>query len=291
MSIKVCEIVTERIVNALQQGVVPWRRTWDMATPVNLVSGKAYKGVNVFLLGAMRYASPYWCSYKQALAKGGQVRKGEKSTPIIFWKMLDKGENAKGKKEYIPLLRFYNGFNVAQCDWAEGHQPPQVSTARTFEPIEVCERMVLAYKTIPAIDHGGDRACYSPSFDRVSMPHKESFENRESYYSTLFHELVHSTGHKDRLAREGVVNPIRFASHEYSFEELVAEMGAAFLCGRAGILDHTFDNSAAYIGNWIAKLTREPKWIVEASGKASKAYNLILGDMAQEVVEDEEEAA
>lgn len=299
MSVKVYEIVTERIIAALDKGVIPWRMPWrrrgGSGIPKNLQSGKEYRGVNIFLLGAQGYASPYWCTYKQCAARGGQVRKGEKSTPVIFWKVGDskKVSPKTGKPEKFFILRYYNVFNVAQCDGLDVPGVPESGTQPTFNPIEECEKIVLAYKTLPKLDHGGDRACYSPSFDRVSMPDKETFEGPEEYYSTLFHELVHSTGHEDRLNREGIMNPIRFGSHEYSFEELVAEMGAAFLCAHAGIIDHTLDNSAAYIDNWRRKLSAEPKWLVEASGKASKAADYIMGDLlkVEEESDDEGEEA
>jgi antirestriction protein ArdC len=291
MSIKVYEIVTERILDYISaNGVLPWRKPWHTSTPKNLVSKKAYRGVNVFLLGMQRFTSSYFVTYKQAAAKGGQVRKGEKSTPVIFWKMLDKGTDAKGRKQLIPLLRYYNVFNVTQCD---GIVAPEEHTSTLFEPIEACERIVSGWEGKPPIVHGGGRACYSPSEDLISMPVRESFGKVEEYYSTLFHEMVHSTGHKDRLAREGITNPIKFASHNYSFEELVAECGAAFLCGHAGIVDHTIDNSAAYIANWVSKLKSEPKWIVDAAGKAAKASDLILGMSAKAEEEEDvsEEAA
>jgi antirestriction protein ArdC len=292
MSVKVYEVITDRILESLKQGVVPWRMPWNKVggTPKNLQSGKAYRGVNVFLLSAMRYAAPWFVTYKQCAARGGQVRKGEKGCPVIFWKVgdSDKVDPKTGKKGKYFILRYYTVFNVEQCDNLS-YPKPEVRDVRTFEPIERCEEIVRAYKTLPGIDHGGDRACYSPSFDRISMPNKEQFEGEEEYYSTLFHELVHSTGHESRLSRDGIMNPIRFASHEYSFEELVAECGAAFLCGHAGILDHTIDNSAAYIANWSAKLRSEPKWIVEAASKAGKASDYIMGDLLKEEEDEDTE--
>jgi len=290
MSVKVYEVITDRILESLKQGVVPWRMPWNKTdAPKNLQSGKPYRGVNVFLLSAMRYGSPYFLTYKQCAARGGQVRKGEKGCPVIFWKVGDSKtvDPKTGKPGRYFILRYYTVFNVEQCDGIEAPAPTR--TDKVFEPIEECEKIVRAYKTLPHIDHGGDRACYSPSFDRISMPNKEKFEGEEEYYSTLFHELVHSTGHESRLSRDGIMNPIRFASHDYSFEELVAECGAAFLCGHAGIIDHTIDNSAAYIANWASKLRSEPKWIVEAASKASKASDYIMGDLLKEETEEDSE--
>ncbi len=297
MGISVYEVVTERILAALEKGVVPWRMPWRKRgmdnTPKNLHSKKAYRGVNIFLLGAQGYASPYWLSYKQCAAKGGQVRKGEKSTPVIFWKVQDHKTKVtrSGSPEKQFILRYYNVFNVAQCDGLNLPEEPKVAEEPTFNPIEECEKIVRAYKTMPGMDHGGDRACYSPSFDRIHMPFRETFNTPEEYYSTLFHEMTHSTGHTDRLNREEIMRWTGFGSHNYSFEELVAECGAAFLCAQAGILDTTLDNSAAYIDHWVAKLKREPKWIVDASGKAAKAADYILGIDRTKVQEDADDEA
>lgn len=289
--VSVYEIVTERILAALDKGVVPWRMPWrtrgSNGIPKNLQSGKEYRGINILLLGSQGYASPWWVTYKQATARGGQVRKGEKSTPVVFWKVYDREKGDKKEKGFV--LRYYNVFNVAQC---EGLDVPvsEPEVPSDFNPIAECEKVVRAYKTIPKLEHGGGRACYIPSFDKILMPERETFECAEAYYSTLFHELTHSTGHEDRLNRDGIMNPIRFGSHEYSFEELVAECGSAFLCAHSGIIDTTLDNSAAYIDNWRKKLSKEPKWLVEASGKAAKASDYILGDLLkQESNEDESE--
>lgn len=294
MSVKVHEIVTERIIAALERGVVPWRMPWrgrgGRGIPKNLQSGKEYRGVNIFLLGAQGYASPFWCTYKQCAARGGQVRPGEKSTPVIFWKVGDskKVSPKTGKPEKFFVLRYYNVFNVAQCDGLEVPGEPEEEPYNPIQRLEECEKIVRAYKTLPKIEHGGERAFYSPSFDVVHMPEMNSFEWSEEYYCTLFHELVHSTGHENRLNRDGIMNPIRFGSHEYSFEELVAECGAAFLCAHAGIIDHTLENSAAYIQSWVRKLKSEPKWIVEASGKAGKAADYIMGDLLKVEESDDE---
>lgn len=285
MGINVYEVITDRILTMLKDGVVPWRQPWTAASaPKNLVSKKEYRGVNVLLLGTQKYTSPYWCTYKQCTEKGGQVRKGEKSTPVVFWKITEDKNDAT-KKSFI--LRYYNVFNVGQCD---GLDVPAVESGRVNNPIRECENLVRLYKTMPRIEHGGGRAYYNPSFDYIGMPTRESFHSPEEYYSTLFHELVHSTGHKDRLDREGITNPIKFGSHDYSFEELVAECGSAFLCGRAGIGNRVIDNQAAYISSWVGKLKSEPRWIVEASSKAAKAVDYIAPPEDTEEEKGEEAA-
>lgn len=272
MSLNVYEVITERIIASLEQNIVPWRMSWKASTPKNLISRKAYRGVNIFLLNASRFSSPYWLTYKQAVGKGGSVKRGEKATPVIFWSVKDKKDDPT-KKSFI--LRYYNCFNVSQCEGID--IPAEEGVVNTFTPIEACERIVLGYKDAPAIVHAGSHACYNPGSDEISMPVKESFESAEAYYCTLMHEMSHSTGHKSRLDREGITNPIKFASHSYSYEELIAETCASFLCGEAGILDTTCDNSVAYIKSWISKLRSDPKWIIKASGEAAKAADYILG--------------
>lgn len=283
----VYEIVTERILDALAKGVVPWRRPWQTDMPRNLVSGREYRGVNVLLLSCQGFASPCWLTFKQAKALGGSVKKGEKGTPVIFWRVYDgEDENGKSKKRFV--LRYFTVFNVEQC---EGLDLPAAESRREVSPIAECEWIVAAYKEPPAIRHAGQQACYSPSRDEVRMPAREAFGSDEEYYSTLFHELTHSTGHTSRLARKGVTDPTRFGSHDYSFEELVAECGAAFLAARAGIAPKTIDNSAAYIASWTKRLTSEPRWIVDAAAQAAKAADRIAGAAEVEEDADEEDVA
>jgi len=277
----VYEIITARIMSQLESGTVPWHKPWNVGThggPQNLVSKKEYRGVNVFLLSCMPYSLPYWVSYKQAQQLGGNVRKGEKSTPVVFWKWLEKENPETGKAEKIPLLRYYRVFNVSQCEGIDG-KIPQVdeSDVEPFGPIAKCERIVEAMPGRPEIRHGMDGGFYQPSNDFVGMPDRERFETAESYYSTLFHELTHSTGHESRLNRQGIATVAGFGSQTYSKEELVAEMGSAFLSGHCGIEDRILDNSAAYINGWLGRLKNDPKLVVMAAAKAQKASDYILG--------------
>jgi antirestriction protein ArdC len=286
------EIITDRIVQSLTKGIVPWRMPWSPTSmPMSLQSKKPYRGINVFLLNMMGYASPWWVTINQCNEKGGRILKGE-SPSLVVWrgKVKSKEINPRtGDHDFFwGKPKWFKVWNVLQC---EGLTYPKTETHTTFDPIPECEKIVEGWAGKPPIVHGGNRACYSPSEDRISMPVRESFEKVEEYYSTLFHEMVHSTGHKDRLAREGITNPIKFASHDYSFEELVAECGATFLCGHAGVLDRTFDNSAAYISNWVSKLRSEPEWVISAGAKAQKAYDLILGVKWDEKSDKADEAA
>lgn len=277
----VYEIVTERILTLLAQGTAPWRKPWSAGSsePMNLVSGKPYRGINVLLTGSQGYASPFWATYKQIQTKGGQVRKGEKATPVVFWKT---GKDEKTEKDYF-VLRYYSVFNVAQC---EGLDLPAAPTERVYEPIAACEALAKGYPGGPQVEHGGERACYIPLTDTVHMPRMGAFDCREEYYAALFHELTHSTGAVHRLDR-GL--DTTFGTHAYSFEELVAEIGASFLCARAGIDGAIIDNAAAYLAGWHKKLKSEPKWMVLAAGKAAKAPDLISNVKVEK--ESEEVAA
>ena len=279
----VYEIVTARILEALSAGVVPWRKPWRTEAPKNLVSGKDYRGVNVLLLQSQPFESPYWLTFNQAKTLGGAVKRGQRGTPIVFWKITDEKDRA-GKITKGFLLRYFTVFNVAQT---EGIEVPETVERPAFDAIEECEKVIASYVDPPRIEHGGGRACYAPSEDRVRMPARESFTSPEEYYSTLFHELAHSTGASHRLARKGVVDPSRFATHDYSFEELVAECGSAFLAAHTGIAPTTLENSAAYIASWSKKIRSEPRWIVEAASQAAKAADLIRGKAAEQPQETE----
>jgi antirestriction protein ArdC len=255
----VYEIMTDRIVAKLGAGVVPWRQPWGaigFRAPMN-VRGNHYRGLNVFLLACQGYASRCWLTFNQAKELGGHVRAGERSTPVVFWKWIEtekqNPETGEVSKASVPLLRYYNVFNVEQVEkLPERFYRTDADLIREFSAIESCERIVAGYPAAPKIQHGGPRAYYAPSIDTVTLPLPTAFLASEAYYSTLFHELGHSTGHPSRLARAGITDPILLGSHKYSREELVAEMTAAFLCGSAGIdSEPLIENSAAYIASWI----------------------------------------
>jgi len=243
-----------------------------------MVSKKEYRGINVFLLACMPYGSPYWMTYKQVTDKGGHVRKGEKSTPVVFWKWIDSKEEvgiadtlSNGK---IPMLRYYSVFNLEQVEGIEA--PPATEVIiNTFTPIERAEQIIAGMPLKPDMRHGGNDACYSPMLDYVKLPEPSAFQSPEEYYSTAFHELTHSTGHAIRVGRKGILEPSYFGSHSYSKEELVAEMGAAFLCGHAGI-ESTIENSAAYIQGWLKALKNDKTLLIHAAAQAQKAADYIM---------------
>lgn len=272
----VYQIVTDRIVGLLEAGTVPWHRPWRSRNlwPQNMVTRKPYRGINQFLLCAAKYPSPFWLTFRQVHLFGGSVKKGEKSFPVVFWKRYKEEGNDEARP--IPFLRYYSVFNVAQCEGFDVLALPGIEPSPKFERIERCEKVVSAMPKAPVIKHQGSRACYSPSADEISIPVPESFESLESYYSTLFHELTHSTGHLSRLNRKEVAQPGRFGSEPYSREELVAEMGAAFLCGHCEIENKTVDQSASYIQSWLNRLKDDRKLVVHAAAAAQKACDFIL---------------
>lgn len=202
---------------------------------------------------------------------GAHVKKGEKSFPVVFWKILEDEE--KGETKKIPFLRYHSVFNALQCEGIT--LPAQPEAQREFHPIERCEQVVAEMPRRPTIEHGGGRACYSPQRDAVSMPEPKLFESTQAYYGTLFHELTHATGHVSRLNRKEVADPSNFGSNPYSREELVAEMGAAFLSGHCEIENATLDQSASYIQNWLERLKDDRKLVVHAAAQAQKACDFI----------------
>lgn len=272
------QIVTDRILAMIDEGVAPWRKPWANMAPRSMSTGKPYRGINLFLLG-----SGHWGTYKKITELGGQIRKGEKSSVAVFWKFLDTKDD-DGKKKTIPLLRYYNVFHEDQADWPDGKPARFESSAlpgTENERIVAADQIVTAYKksdNAPRFDaEGWDHACYIPSLDAIQVPKIEQFESSAHYYSTVFHECAHSTGHATRLDREGVTNPTLFGSHTYAREELVAEMAAAMLCGEVGLLDDTVESSAAYLKNWRDKIAADPRLIVKAAGEAQRAADMILG--------------
>jgi len=270
MSNKVYEIVTEKILESLEKGTVPWHKPWSGGgLPMNLKSKKAYRGINVFMLALQGRSSRYWLSFKQAQGMGGQVRKGEKSTIVVFWKWLKVDDKTTGKEKTIPMLRYFNVFSLDQID---GIADPDKTEDREHKPIEAAEKVVTGMPNRPVIQHEEQRAFYSQAKDLVNMPKPESFDGPEEYYSTIFHELGHATKHESRLDRNNGAG-----RESYAQEELVAEMTSAFLCGVTGIESKTLDNSAAYIDTWRKRIKDDVRLVVMAGAQAQKASDFIQG--------------
>ena len=278
MNIRSYERVTERIVALLEQGTVPWHKPWTVKTglPLNIISKKPYRGINVFLLMAMGYESPHWLTFRQAIRLGGNVKKGEKSCPVVFWKQSKIEDEESGESQRVPLLRLYNVFNVAQCEGLK--DAPEETPMPVTKPAEIAAKMPQP----PLVKHGMAQPFYSPTNDYIGMPERERFGSEACYFATLFHELIHSTGSEKRLNRLSIAERNGFGSDPYCKEELIAELGSAFLCGQAGIVDRTIDNSAAYIQNWLKRLQDDRTLIVIAAAQAQKAADFILGRTFEE---------
>lgn len=284
----VYEIITDRICEILEKGEIPWHKPWTCkpGTMHQNAKGREYNGLNIIMLNCMaatmNYKSNQWITYKQAGERGWQVRKGEKGTPVIYWNWVNtEKEDKTGKKvtDSIPFLRYYTVFNFDQVEGAPAPAPEE--EPGTIEPIVICENIVNRMPNKPAIKQSGTGAFYSPDLDFVNMPMAE-WDKAEEYYSTLFHELIHSTGHVSRLGRFKDEGRVHFGSDKYSKEELIAELGAAFLCGNTGIEQTTIENSAAYIQSWLKALKNDKRMIVFAAAAAQKAADYILDKKNQE---------
>ncbi|WP_300915931.1 ArdC family protein [Bacteroides acidifaciens] len=282
MAKSVYEMVTERIISQLQNGIIPWQKPWTgiRSGAYNRISKKPYSLLNQMLLS---HEGEY-ATFKQWQDLGGHVRKGEKAEIVVFWKIQPVEEILEdGTKEVkqIPLLRYFNVFHISQVD---GVEPLSKDELNDIEPIEKAESILHDYWNREGIEieHiASDNAYYSPSRDLIHLPLMEQFKDANEYYSTAFHESVHSTMKETRCnrAEDRKGKLVAFGSNEYSKEELVAEIGSANLMNILGIeSDKSFRNSTAYIQGWLSKLRNDVKFIVSASGKAEKAVKYILGE-------------
>lgn len=290
--------VTAKIVAELESGALPWLKPWrnvgggiqpDM--PCNAVSGRSYSGVNVFLLWgeamAKGYATGRWLTYKQAIEHGGHVRKGESGQWIIFLKKTTyKTKNASGENESksSAIMRTYTVFNVAQCDGL----PAKLTDEKPLPPAAELDATYKAFvaATRANIRTSGNVACYIPSIDAIHMPPVPAFNSLDSYKATELHELTHWTGAKHRLNRDFSG---RFGSEAYAFEELIAEIGAAFLCASLGVTAEL--RHAGYIQNWLKVLKGDNKAIFTAASQASKAADLLRSFSENETAEESDDIA
>jgi len=281
----VYDIVTERILELLDQGVAPWKRAWNfrVGLPQNFDSKRPYRGFNLMYLAFSQvlegWQYPYFLTYVAARKHGWQVKKGEAGNLVVFNKTYEQTETdeltgeAQTKRRWV--LRYYYVFNLDQIDgWSSEDLP---KPAKSAQAIRTCEDIIENFVDgLPPIQHG--RPAYWPSRDVITLPDLAEFEIEEHYYATRFHETVHATGAQHRLARPGVVEPAQFGSEKYSFEELIAELGAAFLNAMSGISDKVIDQNAAYVKAWHDKLADNPTWIVKASSNAQKAVDYLLAN-------------
>lgn len=272
------QTITDRIVEYLKQGVIPWRKSWsNLGPPMNAISKHPYSGINLWLLMGLNYESNLYLTYDQVQKVGGTVNRGEKGHLVTFWMLWDRGqkEGEQEASEKIPFLRYYKVFNIDQCSGIpvsirESHYSWDIL------PVAVCEGIVQSMPNRPEIRFDKPRPFYHRKEDYINMPPMKRFRHSDAYYSVLFHEMVHSTGHQSRLARRTVTNTSGFGSEPYSFEELIAELGSCYLCSHAGIGQNKLSNSAAYIQGWLKQLQNNYTYIVLASSQAQRAVNYIL---------------
>ena len=283
--------ITEKIIAELERGIVPWAQPWTstrqfcpLGLPVNGLTRRGYSGINILLLWSALeergFASPYWVTFKQCLAMGGSVRKGEKGTHVYFAdKFVPRKEKTRAAEtgdepSAITFLKRYTVFNAEQCDGLPKGliASPLAKTERQIVP--EAEALIAASGADFRI--GGDQAFYVPSEDFIRIPNQTAYTDQINYYRTAFHELGHWTGHKSRLDRNLTT---KFGTVDYAREELVAEMATAFVCASLGIVPTV--RHADYIGNWLAVLKEDAKAIVRAASLASKASDFILAFKAE----------
>lgn len=284
----VYELVTERIVEQMQKGIIPWNRPWHGGDDgaINYESRKPYSLVNQMLLGR----AGEWLTFNQITSRGGSIKKGAESGIVVFFttavKKAEKKEGEelteedKKKERRYPLLRYYRVFHIDDCEGIQTKCSTQET--KTIEPIAEAERVISEYAErtdLNIVVSLSNRAYYSPGQDKVVVPKLEQYDAPEHYYSTLFHECVHSTGSSKRLNRSTITEVNHFGDEDYSREELIAEMGSAMLCNRLGIeTEPVFRNSVAYLQGWLTALKNDKYMVVWAASRAERAAKLIMNE-------------
>ena len=284
------QLVTDSILAHLERGTVPWRCPWNRTTgrPRNFHTGREYQGVNVLLLGLLHFPSPWWMTFRQTQERGGCVRKGEHGAIVMKWGQHQRDvKNGDGSEEAKTtfFLKSYRVFNAVQIDGIEYPSAESGPKLDASQRIARAEQIVAQMQKVPAIHEGRTtQASYRRSTDTIEMPAFERFNTPEEFHLTLFHELTHSTGHESRLARKSVMESDGFGGKEYSQEELVAEMGAAFLGMEAGIVRDEHEQSAAYLKGWLntLRVQEHRRWIVQAANQAGRAADFVLGREAMD---------
>ena len=283
MAFDIYAAVTDRIIQELEKGVIPWHKAWTglRSGAYSRSTGRPYSLLNQMLLGK----PGEYATFKQIQEAGGRVRKGEKAHMVVFWKMFPVEEtdaDGQTQKKLVPFLRYYNVFHIDQCEGVAPKYAQGDARSGSPNPDAEAERVAASYleRSGVLLHHvAGDAAYYSPAKDQVTLPLREQFNDTAGYYGVLFHELTHSTGHHSRLNRLDNSQSSAFGSEAYSKEELVAEIEAAGIVNRLGLeTANQFRNSAAYIQSWLSVLRSDKRMIVSAAGKAEKAMELIMGE-------------
>ncbi|RZK12932.1 MAG: DUF1738 domain-containing protein [Flavobacterium sp.] len=278
------QTVTDRVIELLEKGKVPWRKPWsDLGPPMNAISKRPYQGINLWLLLMLPYESNLYLTWEQLKRVNGSVTRGAKAHIVVYWQMLDASDQkneeqaieSREQKRQRFTLRYHKIFNVEDCTGI----PPSIlvsNAEKQLNTLLACENIANEMPNRPRIFNGKRRASYDPQMDYVNIPNLERFESPEAFYTTLWHELVHSTGHPKRLDRKTITEMAEFGSEPYSLEELIAELGTCYLAGYSGILEKEVVNSAAYIAGWLTKLKNDKRFVITASTQAQKAVDYIL---------------
>lgn len=294
---KVYQIVTDKVLAMIDGGVAPWKRPWKVGAgkqrSIDMISkGTYYNGINQFMLSmtaSLNGWSNVWLTFNMIKARGGTIKEDQKKNGscAYFYKMVQRDNAITGDPEYShPIFRFFLVYNLDQVDGiiVKGVNDGSVNVPET---LPLPQSIVDGYQNAPEIRFGGSGAYYQPVTDKVAMPLLSAFDTPEQYYATMFHELAHSTGHLTRLNRKEVMDPVGYGSHDYSLEELVAELTSVYLCDECGIAnDRTLENSANYLGNWYKALKNDPKMFATAAARAQKAATHILGKVEDAAQED-----
>ncbi len=285
---EVYNIVTGKIIESMEAGNVPWRKPWTGNGPQNLFTKKHYRGINAWLLGITPASAPFFATYKQVAAAGGNIIRGSKSTPVYFFSMKVLKDKKTGEEKRFPIVRQYAVFTIDQMEGLDlekykGGQATKESLLENEAAHGIVTQFILReQKNGFLMDHrGNDQAYYRPSTDSVHLPERKNFIDTNAYYSTVFHEFGHATGAAKRLNREGIVKTAAGSGHRrgqvYSFEELIAELTASYICAETGIdNDIEIGQRAAYIKSWLKALNDDPKMIWKAASAAQKAADYIL---------------
>jgi antirestriction protein ArdC len=277
--------VSNKIIAAMEKGNIPWLKPWaahgskacNILMPHNALTGKQYNGINLMLLWSENgdYPTQQYVTYKQAQELGGNVRRGESGCMIVYWNFYDKKNEKTGEMEQIPFLKSFTVFNVAQC---ENLNSDKFAAIQTGEQVNLSGALALAHANGAKVLHGGNTAAFAPSKDVIMMPNVDQFKNENAYNAVLAHELTHWTGHKSRLDRD---MSGRFGNAAYAFEELIAEMGAAFVCANLGYELNTLQH-ASYLQSWIKVLKEDNKAIFTACTKAKLACEFLLSHASEQ---------
>lgn len=297
--------ITDQMIAMIEAGTRPWSKSWNGAAAPNIAlrsTGVPYRGINILSLWVASmtkgYASRHWLTFKQALALGGCVRKGEKGSTVVYANKIVVGDSKGGEganeqsgdgQRQVAFLKRYTVFNAEQIDGIEAQYPTPAAIITATNPDDRDAELDTLFGRVPVtVRHQGAQPYYQPSGDHVVMPHFADFHTSDDYYSTLAHELCHASGHQDRLARPTLLSTKR---EDYAREELVAELGAAFVSGAIGIKLHDREDHAAYLSSWLQALRNDKRCIFTAARQAQDAADWLLSHMGAEQAAALEEAA